>query len=64
MDTRDIIRDRILNGNPATYLDFSGINYRTLMYILTIFGGFNSELVLFFEGMLLFMLLNSVNELK
>lgn len=64
MDTRDIIRDRILNGNPATYLDFSGINYRTLMYILTIFGGFNSELVLFFEGMLLFMLLNSVNELE
>lgn len=64
LDTADIIKDRILNGNPATYLDFSGINYRTLMYILTIYGGFNSELILFFEGMLLFMLLNTVNQLE
>lgn len=64
IETADIIKDRILNGNPATYLDFSGINYRTLMYILTIFGGFNSELVLFFEGMLLFMLLNTVNQVE
>lgn len=64
IETADIIKDRILNGNPSTYLDFSGINYKTLMYILTIFGGFNSELVLFFEGMLLFFLLNSVDKLE
>lgn len=51
-DTASIIRDKILNGNPALALDFSAINYKSLRYITTIYGGFNSEIILFAEAML------------
>ncbi|MDY0075559.1 MAG: hypothetical protein RBR75_06785 [Acholeplasmataceae bacterium] len=63
-DTADIIKNRILNGNPALYLDFSGINYRTLTYILTIFSGFNSELVLFAEMIVLLVAYYSIKYME
>ncbi|MFA5526647.1 MAG: hypothetical protein WC992_07475 [Acholeplasmataceae bacterium] len=63
-DTADIIKERILNGNPATYLDFSGINYRTLTYVLTIFSGFNSELILFGEALAFLMAVYSVSSMR
>ncbi len=50
VDTASIIRNKVLTGNPALILDFSGQNYKTLDYIATIFGGFNSEIILFFQA--------------
>ncbi|MDP3129912.1 MAG: hypothetical protein Q8N15_01125, partial [Bacillota bacterium] len=44
-------RYRILEGNPALALEYSRINYQTLKYIITVYSGFNSELVLFAEAM-------------
>jgi hypothetical protein len=63
LDTADIIKRRILLGNPDLYLDFSGLNYRTLMNVLTIFGGFNSELILFAETMAFLMWVDSVDKM-
>ena len=51
VDTASIIKNKILNGNPALILDFSGQNYKTLTYVTTIFGGFNSEIILFFQAL-------------
>jgi len=64
LDTADIIKRRILLGNPDLYLDFSGLNYRTLMNVLTIFGGFNSELILFAETMAFLMCVYSVDKMS
>ncbi|MCD4827370.1 MAG: hypothetical protein K8Q99_06320 [Acholeplasmataceae bacterium] len=50
-DTAEIIRDNILYGNPNLVYDFSAMNYKTLTYITTIFGGFNSEAILFVEAL-------------
>lgn len=50
VDTASIIKNKVLTGNPALILDFSGQNYKTLEYITTIFGGFNSEIILFFQA--------------
>lgn len=63
LDTADIIKRRILLGNPDLYLDFSGLNYRTLMNVLTIFGGFNSELILFAEALAFLMCVYSVDQM-
>ncbi|HCZ24768.1 MAG TPA: hypothetical protein DHV05_08015 [Acholeplasmataceae bacterium] len=53
LETTDIIKNKILNGNPALVFDFSGINYRTLTYLTTIFSGFNSEIILFSEALIM-----------
>ena len=53
LDTSDIIKNKILNGNPALIYDFSAQNYKTLDYINGIFGGFNSEIILLTEGLFL-----------
>lgn len=53
VDTADIIKNNILYGNPYLIFDFSTRNYKTLTYITTIFGGFNSEIILFVEAMIL-----------
>lgn len=50
-DTAEIIRNNILYGNPNLVFDFSAMNYKTLSYITTIFGGFNSEAILFVEAL-------------
>jgi hypothetical protein len=63
LDTADIIKRRILLGNPDLYLDFSGLNYRTLMNVLTIFGGFNSELILFAEAIAFLMCVYAVDKM-
>lgn len=52
IDTASIIRNNILYGNPNLVFDFSAINYKTITYITTIFGGFNSEVILFAEALL------------
>lgn len=51
IDVASIIKNKVLTGNPALILDFSGQNYRTLSYVTTIFGGFNSEIILFFQAL-------------
>ena len=63
-DTTEIIKTRILNGNPALYLDFSGQNFRTLSYVLTIFGGFNSEIILFAEAIVLLIAYYSLKDMS
>jgi hypothetical protein len=50
-DTAEIIRNNILYGNPNLVFDFSAQNYKTLSYVTTIFGGFNSEAILFAEAL-------------
>lgn len=52
LDTADIIKNQILQGNPALVFDFSAMNYKTLTYITTIFSGFNSEIILFAEALI------------
>ncbi len=52
VDTNYIIRYRILEGNPALALEYSRINYQTLKYVITVYAGFNSELILFAEAMI------------
>ncbi|BCR36580.1 hypothetical protein [Mariniplasma anaerobium] len=56
-DTAEIIRNNILYGNPNLVFDFSAMNYKTLSYITTIFGGFNSEAILFVEALIFQMFL-------
>lgn len=50
-DTAEIIRNNILYGNPNLVFDFSAMNYKTLTYITTIFGGFNSEVILLVQAL-------------
>lgn len=52
-ETISIIRDRILNGNPATAFDFSRQNLRTLKYLFSIYVSSNSEIMLFFQSLLM-----------
>ena len=53
LDTADIIKNKILYGNPVLVYNFSTKNYKTLSYIIHIFGGFNSEIILFVEALFL-----------
>jgi len=46
LDIADIIRNKILDGNPSLIYDFTTRNYISIRYINTIYGGFNSELFL------------------
>lgn len=49
LDVNEIIRTKILEGNPALVFTFTAENYVKLKYITTIYGGFNSELWLVIE---------------
>lgn len=49
LDVNEIIRTKILEGNPALVFTFTAENYVKLKYITTIYGGFNSELWLVVE---------------
>lgn len=51
LDTATIIKEHVLNGNPSLIYDFSVRNFKALTYITKIYGGLNSELVLFAEAM-------------
>lgn len=62
-DTAEIIRNNILYGNPNLVFDFSAINYKTLSYITTIFGGFNSEIILFVEALIFQMFIYKTKDL-
>jgi hypothetical protein len=64
LDTASIIKNKILEGNASLALNFSMINYRTLDYINTIYGGFNSEFVLFFEALAIQMVLVKMEKLE
>ncbi len=64
LDTADIIKDRILNGNPALIYDLSAINYKTLTYITTIFSGFNSEIILFAEALIFQLCIFSIGKME
>lgn len=50
-ETISIIKDRILNGNPALAFEYSRENLRTLNYIFAIYISTNSELMLFFQAL-------------
>ncbi len=63
-DTAEIIRNNILYGNPNLVFDFSAMNYKTLSYISTIFGGFNSEAILFVEALAFQALLFKTKDLE
>lgn len=53
VDTQNIIKNQILGGNPALVFDLSRINLQQLTYITTIFSGFNSEIMLFAQALVL-----------
>lgn len=53
VDVQNIIKNQILGGNPALVFDLSRINLQQLTYITTIFSGFNSEIMLFVQAMVL-----------
>jgi len=53
LDVNEIIRTKILEGNPALVFTFTAENYVKLKYITTIYGGFNSELWLVIELLIL-----------
>lgn len=63
-DTSYIIRYRILEGNPALALDYSVTNYKTLSYVVSIFGGANSELILLLQICALQFALNQVSHVE
>jgi hypothetical protein len=47
-NTALIISEKILQGNPALALNFSVINFQTLDYVMSLFRGIHSPLVLLF----------------
>ena len=49
LDVMDILRNKMIEGNPALLLNFSVYSYNTLKYIKGTFGSFNSELILMIE---------------
>jgi len=62
LETTEIIKTNILNGNPNLVYEFSRINYKTLSYVQMIFAGFNSELIIFAEAMVLQMIVFSLEK--
>lgn len=46
-----IIQEKIIQGNPLLYLNFSSVNYTTLTFVNSIFRGMNSPLMIFFMGL-------------
>jgi len=49
LDVMDILRNKMIEGNPALLLNFSVYSYNTLKYVKGVFQGFNSELILMVE---------------
>ncbi len=64
LDVTEIIRTKILDGNPALVFEFTGRNYVVLNYINTIYGGFNSELFLGVELLIIQMFLIKTKSAK
>src|SRR3989339_858492 len=62
LETTQIIKTNILNGNPNLVYEFSRINYKTLSYVQMLFAGFNSELIIFAEAMILQLLVVSIDK--
>jgi len=62
LETTQIIKTNILNGNPSLVYEFSRINYKTLSYVQMIFAGFNSELIIFAEAMVLQLIVTSIEK--
>lgn len=62
LETTQIIKTNILNGNPNLVYEFSRINYKTLSYVQMIFAGFNSELIIFAEAMVLQLMIVSIDK--
>ena len=54
LDVMDILRNKMIEGNPALLLNFSVYSYNTLKYVKVAYQSFNSELILMTE--LLFIL--------
>lgn len=50
-DTLIIIRDKILRGNPALFLDFTNYNYTVLSYVVSLLQSVNSPLILLFMSL-------------
>ena len=59
LDVMDILRNKMIEGNPALLLNFSVHSYNTLKYVKGAYQSFNSELILMIE--LLFILWNLRN---
>jgi len=49
LDVMDILRNKMIEGNPALLLNFSVYSYNTLKYVKGAYQSFNSELILMVE---------------
>jgi hypothetical protein len=52
LDTMNIVRNKILLGNPALAVSYSQTTYISLRYVVTVYQSLSSDFVLFFEMML------------
>ena len=53
-NTINIVRDRIIYGNPALAIEYSKQNLQVLNYIFSIYISTNSELMLLFQSLFIF----------
>jgi hypothetical protein len=49
LDVMDVLRNKMIEGNPALLLNFSVYSYNTLKYVKNAYQSFNSELILMIE---------------
>lgn len=63
LESLDIVENKILLGNPDLVFDYSRQNYALLKYLTGVYQGITSEIVNFFELMIMMILMNSAKNL-
>lgn len=53
LNAMDILRNKMIEGNPATLLNFAIYTYNTLKFVKSSYQGFNSEFILMLQIVLL-----------
>lgn len=64
IETIDIIKYKIIDGNSSLAVTYSLINLQSLSYVTSIFSGAHSELILFSEALLLLLSIFKVKDVE
>lgn len=64
LDVMDILRNKMIEGNPALLLNYSVYSYNTLKYVMGVYQSFSSELVLMTELLFISWNLRNIMTLK
>lgn len=64
LESLDIVKNKILLGNPSLIFEYTRINYTLVQYLVNVYQGLTSEVVLFFQLMILMFIFSGCKDLE